>query len=172
MKLLIASLLCLACLHQANAQSITLFDVDTSKFPTMTGKIWAFDAAGNQQRPSASELSLTENGQPRTITSITCPPQQPPKALSVVLVIDVSGSMGSGYGSVPNIELAKTAARAWVNGLPLDESECAITSFDHSNYLNQDITTDRNKLLSAISQLKPNGGTDYNAALVDPMAEH
>ncbi|MBK6760480.1 MAG: choice-of-anchor D domain-containing protein [Ignavibacteria bacterium] len=169
-KLLIASLLCLACLHQANAQSITLFDVDTSKFPTMTGKIWAFDAAGNQQRPSASELSLTENGQPRTITSITCPPQQPPKALSVVLVIDVSGSMGSGYGSVPNIELAKSAARAWVNGLPLGESECAITSFDGSNYLNQDFTTDRDKLLNAISPLKPNGGTDYDAALINPMA--
>ncbi|MBK7411739.1 MAG: choice-of-anchor D domain-containing protein [Ignavibacteria bacterium] len=170
MKLLIASFLCLACLHQANAQSITLFDVDTSKFPTMTGKIWAFDAAGNQQRPSASELSLTENGQPRTITSITCPPQQPPKALSVVLVIDVSGSMGSGYGSEPNIELAKSAARAWVNGLPLGRSECAITSFDGSNYLNQDFTTDRDKLLNAISPLKPNGGTDYDAALINPMA--
>ena len=91
MKLLIVSLLCLGCLHQASAQSITLADVDASNFPIMKGKFYAFDAAGNQQQPSVGELSLTENGQQRTITSVTCPPQQPPKALSVVLVIDVSG---------------------------------------------------------------------------------
>jgi len=170
MKLLIASILCLACLNQASAQSITLFDVDASNFPTLRAKFYAIDAAGNQQRPSAGELSLSENGQARTITSVTCPPQQPPKALSVVLVIDISGSMGSGYGSVPNIELAKSAARAWVNGLPLGSSECAITSFNGSNYLNQDITTDIKKLQSAISLLSPGGGTDYDAALINPMA--
>ncbi|MBK7576296.1 MAG: hypothetical protein IPI24_02555 [Ignavibacteria bacterium] len=123
-KLLIASILCLACLDQASAQSISLFGIDASNFPMMKGKFYAFDAAGNQLRPSAGELSLTENGQQRTITSVTCPPQQPPKALSVVLVIDVSGSMSSGVGSVPNIELAKSAARAWVNGLPLAVEIC------------------------------------------------
>ena len=147
MKLLITSLLCLACLDQASAQSITLFDVDASSFPTIKAKFYAFDAAGNQQQPSAGELSLTENGKPRTIASVICPPLQPPEAISVVLVIDVSGSMGSGRGSVPNIELAKSAARAFVSGLPLGESECAITSFDGSNYLNQDFTTDRLSLI-------------------------
>ncbi|HLP27064.1 MAG TPA: choice-of-anchor D domain-containing protein [Candidatus Didemnitutus sp.] len=136
----------------------------------MKAKFYAFDAAGNQQQPSVGALSLTENGQPRTITSVTCPPQQPPKALSVVLVIDVSGSMGSGYGSVPNIELAKAAARAWVNGLPLGKSECAISTFDGANYMNHDFTTDKNELMNAIFPLRPGGGTDYDAALINPMA--
>ncbi len=80
--------------------------------------------------------------------------------------------MGFGFGSdsTSNMDLAKSAARAWVNGLPLGVSECAITSFDGLNYLNQDFTTERTKLLNAISPLAPQGETDYNAALVTPMA--
>ena len=152
------------------SQSLSLFDIDASNFPVMKAKFFAFDAAGNQARPSSSELSLKENGVMRTITNINCPPSVPPKALSSVLVIDVSGSMSSGSSGTANIDLAKAAARAWVNGLPLGTSECAIASFDHSNYLNQDFTTNRSKLLNAIAPLTPQGGTDYDMALLNPMA--
>jgi sulfatase modifying factor 1 len=152
------------------SQSIDLFDIDASNFPVMKAKFYAFDATGNQVRPSASELSLKENGTERTIINVSCPPSVPPKALSSVLVIDVSGSMSGGATGIPNIDLAKAAAIAWVNGLPLGKSECAITSFDHSNYLNQDFTTNRAKLLNAINTLRAQGGTDYDVALIKPMA--
>ncbi len=147
------------------SQSINLFDIDATNFPAMKAKFYAFDATDNQVRPSASELSLREGGIQRTITSVSCPPSVPPKALSSVLVIDVSGSM---LGL--NIILARAAAIAWVNGLPLGKSECAITSFDGSNYLNQDFTTNRAKLLNAINTLRAQGGTDYDVALIKPMA--
>lgn len=78
--------------------------------------------------------------------------------------------MSDGSGNVPNINLAKEAARAWVNGLPSGKSECAITSFDDKNYLIQDFTTDRNKLLTGIDKLHPQGGTNYDAALLNPKA--
>ena len=152
------------------SQSIDLFDIDATNFPVMRAKFYALDATGNQVRPSGSELSLKENGTARTIINISCPPPVPPKALSSVLVIDVSGSMSSGSTGIPNIDLAKTAARAWVNGLPLGKSECAITSFDDNNYLNQDFTTNRSKLLNAIDALRALGGTDYDVALIKPMA--
>ena len=152
------------------SQSIDLFDIDATNFPTMKAKFFAFDATGNQARPSSSELSLREGDIQRTITSVSCPPSAPPKALSSVLVIDVSGSMSRGATGIPNIDLAKAAAIAWVNGLPLGKSECAIASFDHSNYLNQDFTTNRAKLLGAINPLQPQGGTDYDMALLNPMA--
>ncbi|MBX7156661.1 MAG: choice-of-anchor D domain-containing protein [Bacteriodetes bacterium] len=170
MKHILAILLCIGWVQQTQAQSINLFGVDATNFPTMKGKFYAFDAAGNQQRPSASELTLTENGIPQTITNVSCPPAMILKSLSSVLVVDVSGSMSSGSGSSPNIDLAKTAARAWINGLPLGKSECAVTSFDHANYLNQDFTTDRTKLLNAINTLQPSGGTDYDVALIKPLS--
>ena len=160
----------LLCTQALYSQSINIFDIDTTNFPSMKAKFFAFDKDGNQVRPSISELGLKENGISRTITNVNCPPPAPPKALSSVLVIDVSGSMSWGSGSTTNMDLAKAAARAWVNALPLGASECAITSFDGSNYLNQDFTTNRTKLLNAISPLQPQGGTDYDAALLNPMA--
>jgi WD40 repeat protein/uncharacterized protein YegL len=152
------------------SQSISIFDIDTTNFPTMRAKFYAFDAASNQARPSASELTLSEDGIQRTITNVSCPVNPNPRAISSVLVIDVSGSMSSGSGGTPNIELAKIASRAWVNGIPLGKSNCAITSFDGLNYLNQDFTTNRTRLLEAIDKLQAQGGTDYDMALLNPSA--
>lgn len=153
-----------------HAQSLSLFDVDASNFPAMKAKFYAFDAAGKQVRPSMSELTITENGITRIITSVSCPTPQPPTAISSVLTVDVSGSMGSGYNSISNITHAKAATRAWIEGLPLGLSECALTSFDDMNYLNQDFTTDRSRLLRAVSAIAPQGGTDYDEGFLQPLA--
>ncbi|HRE59444.1 MAG TPA: SUMF1/EgtB/PvdO family nonheme iron enzyme [Candidatus Kapabacteria bacterium] len=165
--LILCMLLCTQTLY---SQSLSLFDIDTSNFPAMKAKFYAFDAQRNQQSPNIGDMTLKENGVMRTIININCPPPAPPKALSSVLVIDVSGSMSWGATGIPNIDLAKAAAIAWVNGLPLGRSECAITSFSDNNYLNQDFTTNRNKLLNAINALRAQGGTDYDVALIKPMA--
>jgi len=172
MRNIIAYFICMIILvPAAYSQSLSLFDVDASNFPTIKGKFFAYDKDGNQiTNLSASDFDLKENGVKRNVTMVSCPIPKPPEALSSVLVIDVSGSMSSGSGNVPNIDLAKEAARAWVQGLPLGKSECAITSFDHMNYLVQDFTTDRSKLLAGIDKLQPQGGTDYDMAMLNPMA--
>lgn len=152
--------------YTAYSQTLSLFDIDVSNFPTIKAKFFAFDKDGNQiTNLSPSDFELKENGQNRNVTIVSCPTPKPPQALSSVLVMDASGSMGGG-----NLNLAKEAARAWVEGLPLGKSECAITSFDDANYLNQDFTTDRNKLLAAIDKLQAMGGTDYDEALIHPAA--
>jgi VWFA-related protein len=154
--------------YVAYSQSLTLFDIDASNFPTIRAKFYAIDKDGKQiVSLSPSDFELKENGIKRNITFVSCPTPKPPQALSSVLVIDVSGSMAWGP---PNIELAKEAARAWVAGLPLGKSECAITAFNHNNYLVQDFTTDRSKLLAGINKLQPQGGTDYDMAMLNPMA--
>jgi len=158
-------LLFVAMTQMTFGQGINIFDIDTTNYPTIKAKFYAYDKDGNQARPSASELSITEDGVPRTITGVSCPASKPPIALSSVLVIDVSGSMKNS-----NINLAKVAATTWVNALPLGKSECAISSFDHSNYLNQDFTKDKTKLLAAINNLQANGGTDYDMAFLNPIA--
>jgi WD40 repeat protein len=101
---------------------------------------------------------------------VNCPSASSLKDLSSVLVIDISGSMSYSDGMTSRIQLAKSAAHAWVNTMPLGRSECAVTSFDGSNYLNQDFTTDRTALRKAISPLTPLGGTDYDAAFIKSMA--
>jgi WD40 repeat protein len=151
-------------------QSISLFDIDTSAFPMMKAKFYAFDASGNQVSPTTKDLVLKENGIVRNVTNISCPPPSPRRVLSSVLVIDISGSMGREFNSETNMSLARTAAVTWVNELLLEKGQCAVTSFNDANYLNQDFTTDKGKLIAAINRLQPQGGTDYNVALLEPMA--
>lgn len=143
------------------------FGLDDTAYPIISARLYAVDASGTAiQELDKDDFLVIENGRQREVLSISCPPPSPPAALSSVLMIDVSGSMSGGSG--PNMEVARAAARAWVNALPLGASECAVASFDHDNYLNQDFTTDRARLLTAIDGLRPNGGTDYNAAFIDP----
>lgn len=165
MKNLVSLLLLAIFSLPAFSQSITIFDIDTTNFPTMKAKFYAFDKDGNIQRPSANELTLKENGIVRTIKSVNCPVKKTPVAISSVLVMDISGSM-----SGKNINLAKIAAKKWINNLNMNISECAITSFDDANYLNQDFTNGRTRLLNAIESLQPMSGTSYDAALMHQLA--
>jgi VWFA-related protein len=162
----IAVLVMLACSISLHAQSLSVFDVDATSFPTITAKFYAFDADGNQiSGLSPGDIQVQEDGAPRTVSSISCPPVSPPSPISSVLTIDISGSMqGSG------MQAAKAAATVWVNMLPLGVSECAITTFNGSSYLNQDFTTDRPSLLNAINALNSGGMTDYDDALMTPPA--
>jgi VWFA-related protein len=149
-----------------NAQSFKAFDVDASKFPTIKAKFYAFEPSDKQiTNFSNSDFIITENGIPRKVINVSCPAPKPPVALSSVLVMDISGSMSSGP---PRIESAKQAANAWVDGLPLGLSECALVSFSDNAFINQDFTTNRTKLKNSIAQFSPTSGTNYNQALIDP----
>ena len=112
----------------SSAQSLSVFDMDASQFPVMKAKFYAFDESGEQAEPLESEITVTESGVPRTVLSVTCPSTDAPKALSSVLVMDISGSMVK--ESAAKLDFAKSVAAAWVRTLPSGKSECALTSFN------------------------------------------
>jgi WD40 repeat protein len=149
------------------AQGFALYGIDTTKFPIIKARCTAYDSTGKILNITPADVILSEDGLVRPVTLLTCPASSAQVAVSAVLTVDVSGSMRFGY---PNIELAKTAAASFINAAHLGFSECAVTSFDHLNYLNQDFTTDRKKLLAAVSSLEPRGGTDHDMGLRNPPA--
>ena len=150
----------------AFSQSFAVFNPDTSTFPIMRANFFAFDSRGDQLfNFTPGDFELSEDGIKRKVISVYCPPKLPPIELSVVLVIDVSGSMAG-----PKLALAKEAALAWARNLPIGKSECAITSFDDKNYFIQDFTTDRKKLETGINKLTTYGGTNYDAAFTEAVA--
>jgi len=55
----------------------------------------------------------------------------------------------------PRIQSAKDAANAWIDGLPLGKSECALISFSDYGHIVQDFTTSRDKLKVAVNKLSP-----------------
>jgi len=76
------------------SQSLTVFDIDASSYPAMRAKFYAIDADGNQMSGlSPGDLQLREDGVARSITRVSCPAVSPPRAISSVLTIDISGSM-------------------------------------------------------------------------------
>ncbi|MCZ7555980.1 MAG: SUMF1/EgtB/PvdO family nonheme iron enzyme [Bacteroidia bacterium] len=145
----------------AGAQSLSLYDVDTRAYPLLRAKLLLYDNLGRRVASmSPAELRLSENGLPRTILRVECPPVTQPAPISAVLTLDASGSMEG-----PGLELAKAAAGAWIDAFPQGQSECAVTSFNFSNVLHQDFTNDRALLRGAVNRLRAGGGTSYDAAL-------
>lgn len=152
--------------YAAHAQRITVIGIDSTRFPEVTADAYFLDANGHAVVASRSDVTVTENGEAREVLRLECPSTEPAGVVSSVLTIDVSGSMSSpGAGATPNIELARAAARAWVDGLPLDGSECAITTFDDRGLISQDFTADHRLLYAAVDKLRPSGGTNYTAGL-------
>ena len=165
MKMYIVFLFLIFSFLRANSQSFFVFDIDTTNFPVMKAKFYALDDKGNQIKSNINDFLLTENGQQRTVINVSCPAIKPNEAISSVLTFDASSSM-YGFG----ISIAKEAAKVWINMLPLGASECAITSFNDFNFINQDFTTNRNSLLNAVNNIDVLGGTDYDYGLFNPEA--
>lgn len=156
MKTVLHALLFLMC-SITYSQSLKLFDVNASNFPTIQGKFYSFDAQGRQLRPSVSDLTITENGISRTISSVTCPPQNQPR-LSVVLLVDATI-----YNDISN---TKMVLNSWVNQLGLGANEVALVTYDGRSYINQDFTTDRTKLQNSINALQTlSRSEDHDGAL-------
>jgi len=148
------------------AQQLTLFNIDTTKYPTVKADFFAIDGLENQITTLTKEdVFIRENSTAEQVVKVVNPIPIKPKQISLVLTIDISGSMEGPY-----MQLAKSAATAIVNKLPLDVSECAITSFDDASFINTDFTRDRFKLLQSIRALTPNGGTDYNKGFLKSHA--
>ncbi len=151
----------------AFSQSLTVYGVRVSAFPSVIANFSARDVQNKQiSTLSPSDFTVKENGVSRNIIRVTCPTDQTPSIISSVLVMDISGSMLGGAPET-NMDLAKQAGKWWVKALPNDGSECAITSFDGDSYINQDFTTHKSKLNSAIEALTPVGTTNYNAGFID-----
>lgn len=131
---------------------------------TSTAEVYTFSTTTSALKQPTS-VSITIDGQSVGSVRVTCPPPLPPANVSSVLAIDISGSMARGG---PNIELARVAARAWIEALS-DESECAITAFDNQALLAHDMSRDQTSLLGAVEKLVPRGGTSYDAGLLHPQ---
>ncbi len=156
--LLTAAVFCILTSNAVLAQQLTLFNIDTSSYPVVKANFFAIDAFESQITTLKKEdVFIKENSINQQVLKVVNPVAVKPKPISLVLTVDISGSMETEY-----MKLAKSAATAIVKKIPLDVSECAVTSFDDISFVNTDFTRDRNKLLQTIQALTPAGGTDYN----------
>jgi len=82
----------------------------------------------------------------------------PHETSSVVLAIDVSGSMAATDVQPSRLAAARQAATTFVNALPKD-AEVGLISFSDTAHVNAPLTRDHKAMLGAIESLRANGGT-------------
>ncbi len=148
---------------QAGAQSLHVFDIDTTGFPILKAKFYAFDKEENKiKNLSPADFILTENGQVRVITRISCPATPPIEQVSISMSIDISGSMAyaNGINAIP-VELGKTTATNIVKSFSLPPNEIAIQTCNDRALINIDFSTNRQRLLEIISPITAGGNNDF-----------
>ncbi|RJP54366.1 MAG: VWA domain-containing protein [Anaerolineaceae bacterium] len=158
--LLSLTLLPLANVCAQGEPTVTITQVDTSKFPQVTVYISVTDAAGEPVNISASSLQVYENGVLMTPTEITNQGEIGP--LTTLLVIDISGSMFNSKKIVG----AQNAAKAYVEQMrPQDQA--GVISFNTEVKVVQSVTSDRAALIAAIDSLVP----DLDTAMFDALSQ-
>ncbi|NPV75006.1 MAG: VWA domain-containing protein [Anaerolineae bacterium] len=87
---------------------------------------------------------------------------------TVILVMDVSGSMAAKDAEPTRLEAAKEAARAFVTNRP-ETVQIGIVSFSGSGFAVQPPTNDEQMLLAAIDRLKPQSGTSLGQGILTAL---
>ena len=141
---------------------LELCAIDSSRFPVIrvSAKVLRDSI---RYEAIADKLLLTENGVPVRIDSVNCADRTMP--VSVAMVFDRSGSMRDAFGNSTRLVETKSAGKKFVDKLtPIDEA--AIYSFSDGTTLDQNWTSSRTSLRSAIDRLNANGYTAMNDAII------
>lgn len=144
------------------AQTLDIIEVDTSEYPIVSAKFIALDENFDIVKDlTVPECSIKEFDDFRNVIKVVNPKDSNIKQ-SVVLAVDISGSMGG-----TNIDLAKQAINEFIKLTPVSYTEISIVSFDTDLFVNQDFTRNKKKLLKSVENLRASGGTDYDVALIE-----
>ncbi|MER3329075.1 MAG: VWA domain-containing protein, partial [Candidatus Kapaibacterium sp.] len=149
----------------ASAQYFDVFDIDTSEYPIMKAKFYSIDANGKQiVNHSNTDFEITENADNSEIIRVSCPISSV-EPFSVVIALDVSSSMRGEW-----IKSAISACKSFIDLVPGNGSEIAIIAFNTKNHYISDFTTNKSQLKLKIENLLTSGGTDFDAAFLNPLA--
>jgi uncharacterized protein YegL len=155
-----------------NPFTIRCDTIDASRYPLLTMKI-GIDSLANPILDLV-DSDLTVTGMKVHLNSRVVPGSCENDSLSVLLVMDESGSMGFNLsGTTSRLQGAITAARSFVNRLAMPPSETGLLSFADASgfpprqatrYL-QPFTESKTAVSNAIGQLTANGGTNIDSAV-------
>ncbi|HEY4789151.1 MAG TPA: vWA domain-containing protein, partial [Bacteroidales bacterium] len=143
-------------------QDYKIMKIITSQYPVVKATFLATGNTGEKITNALPEdFKITENNRKCDIIEVTNPREIAIPA-SIVLMFDVSLSMTG-----ERLELAKKAAKGFIEQMPLETSEVAIASFSDEVYVNCDFTQNQERLFHAIDNLRSVGGTNYSKAFLD-----
>ena len=139
--------------------SVEVRQVDNSQFPQVSVYVYVTDENGDtieDLKPADLEVTEISAGGDVSRASINDVYKMlGEENVNVNLVLDASGSM---QGS--RMTQAKNAAKSLLDYMSLDQGDrVSIFSFNDYVFMDQDFTSDRFSLVSAVDSINPNGGT-------------
>ncbi|MCG8581365.1 MAG: VWA domain-containing protein, partial [Bacteroidales bacterium] len=150
-------------IHTGSSQNYEVIDVVSNDFPYVEAYIKATTKV-NAEDFKLHNISILEVEKEKILSPIRSKaPSVQLKAtpLSVVLALDVSGSM---KGS--RLDILKSSTKKALQKIPLEISEVAIASFNSNINLNCDFTHNIDTLTKCIDELYADGGTNFENAFL------
>jgi len=138
---------------------LQITQIDTTESPVVDVYISARNSAGDPEVINVNKLQLLENGQPVNDQSIRDTGDVGP--LTTLLLIDTSGSMNFAN----KLEIAKESARQYLAQMRTGD-QVGIITFNTQVKIEQEITSDREQLETAIDRIKAQSDTAIYDALV------
>lgn len=149
------------------AQTVEPFAVRLSAPTRMSARLIVAPPRGSPLRPTASDVTVLEDGQPVTNLVVSCPTSNVPRTASIVLSFDISGSMER---DIPPqvMGLAREFGMAFSSLVDLPPSSMAFQRCDDVPQVLSDFTTNRARLQSLIATLQSRGGNNFVEHLLNP----
>ena len=149
------------------AQTVEPFAVRLSAPTRMSAQLIVAPPKGSPLRPTASDVTVLEDGQPVTNLVVSCPTSNVPRTASIVLSFDISGSMER---DIPPqvMGLAREFGMAFSSLVDLPPSSMAFQRCDDVPQVLSDFTTNRARLQSLIATQQSRGGNNFVEHLLNP----
>ena len=153
------------CAGRVQAQiTFDILSANAAAFPQVSLVFEAKDQTGKAFTSyDPSEFTVIENGLPRNVRSVSCPPPITPE-VSITFTFDISFSM-SLDNRLANLKAASTRL---VQSTSYPPAGSGITVFDDTSTIIQQYTSNKTAILNGISSLAATGGgTDFYGAFMD-----
>ncbi len=173
MPLTLLTFLLLCCVRTSWSQQLTLFNVNTTSWPTVTANYVAFSDLGERladltERDFRVVENTVDGGQTDLTSTVrhSCVTTSDAGSVTVMLIIDESQSMSDVLpGGTRRIDYVKAALRAFVERLVWNgETSVAIIGFSGKSRTVCDWQTSPGPVLAAIDRIQPLTATNYEVA--------
>jgi von Willebrand factor type A domain-containing protein/type IX secretion system substrate protein/HYDIN/CFA65/VesB family protein len=175
-KLITAFAIFLITIGSLNAQFFNISSIETDKFPWVSTIFVAKDGDNEFiKNATINQFSIEEDGifVPFSKMKIECFESQDVPELSIVIVVDKSGSMEKPFDDKkPNEtpwQKVREGVEAFLNTIKfVGRTEASLVAFSNDSFLGCPFTNDPQQILDSLDEIIPNGATRYDPPFIKP----
>lgn len=169
-NLLVHIIFFLSLTYVSISQIFSISEIHSEEFPIIKANFSILDESGDYyQDISATDFQILDYFKDVSPSiKVNCIEKKIEPAVSIVLILDMSQSMIIPTNNELRWDWVVEGAKSFINALNfVDSTKVAIIGFNDNVSLLCNFTNDKQKLIDAIENVSPNGGTLYNPPFLD-----